>query len=215
MKSVEWYIDGVQFGSCNCIYACPCQFEGLPSQGHCRGFEVLRVERGHFAEVELAGLQAAILYAWPGPIFEGRGEMQLIIDERADAAQRAALGTVLQGGETSPGATHWWVFHAMSETVHAPLFLPIDFSLDIAARSARVSIAGVLESVGRPILSPATGEEHRVRIDIPAGIEFELAEIGRADTRARAAIELDLQDSYGQFNRVWHSRDGVVHAPAR
>lgn len=214
MKAVEWYIEGVQFGSCNCIYACPCQFEGLPSQGNCRGFEVLRIDRGQFAGLDLAGLHVAILYAWPGPIYEGQGEMQVVIDERADAAQRQALSTVLHGGETSEGATHWWVFHAMCAKVHPVLFLPIDYQVDIAARTARVSIPGVLESTGRPILSPATGEEHRVRIDIPHGIEFELAEIGRADTQAGASIQLDLQDSYGQFNLLRHSRDGVVHSPA-
>ena len=36
------------------------------------------------------------------------------------------------------------------------------------------------------------GGEHRVRIDIPGGIEFTIAEIGSASTRADAAIKLDL-----------------------
>ena len=75
-----------------------------------------------------------------------------------------------------------------------------------------VAIPGVLEATGRPIVSPATGEEHRVRIDIPNGIEFELAEIGSASTRATGAIGLDLNDSYGQFNILRHSGTGVVHA---
>ena len=75
----------------------------------------------------------------------------------------------------------------------------------------RVAIPGVLESTGRPITSPATGEEHRVRIDIPDGIEFEFAEVGSATTSAHAAIALDLQDTYGQFNVLRHSGSGVVH----
>ena len=70
----------------------------------------------------------------------------------------------------------------------------------------------MLESVGRPILSPATGQEHRVRINIPNGIEFEDAEIGSATTTATTAIRLDLADTYGQFNRLRHSGKGVVHA---
>jgi len=44
----------------------------------------VRIDRGHFRDVQLAGLHAALLYAWPGPIFEGKGAMQAIIDERAD-----------------------------------------------------------------------------------------------------------------------------------
>ncbi|MGH9380415.1 MAG: hypothetical protein ACRD2Z_07360 [Thermoanaerobaculia bacterium] len=43
------------------------------------------------------------------------------------------------------------------------------------------------------------------------GIEFEQAEIGSATTTATAAIRLELDDTYGQFNRLRHSGHGVVH----
>jgi hypothetical protein len=211
---VDWYVEGVEFGNCNCDYGCPCQFESRPTHGDCHGFEVVRIEKGHFGDLSLNGLCAALLYAWPGAIFEGNGEMQAIIDERADPAQRHALATILHGGETRDAATHWWVFHAMSRTVHEPIFKPIEFEVDIDRRRARVLIPGVLESSGRPIRSPATGDEHRVRIDIPNGIEFELAEIGSATTRASGAIALDLNDTYGQFNILRHSGTGVVSARA-
>jgi hypothetical protein len=85
-----------------------------------------------------------------------------------------------------------------------------EFSIDIEARTAKVRIPGFLEASGRPIISPATGQPHRVRIDIPNGIEFELAEIGSASTRAGGAVPLELQDSYGQFNIIRHSGTGVV-----
>jgi len=182
-----------------------------PSQGHCRGFEVARIERGHFGDVRLDGLCYALTYAWPGAVFEGNGAMCAIIDERTDEPQRQALVSVLHGGETEEAKTHWWVFHAMSSTVHGePLFAPIDFEVDIERRTTRVSIPGTLEATGRPIVSPATGEEHRVRIDIPNGIEFEIAEIGSASTKATGPIDLDLNDSYGQFNTIRHSGTGVV-----
>lgn len=211
MSMIDWYIEGIEFGNCNCSFGCPCQFEALPTHGHCRGFEVLRIDKGHFGAVKLDGLNIAMLYAWPGPIFEGKGEMQVVIDERADARQREALVKILHGEETEEGATHWWVYRAMSDTVHEPLFKPIEYTVDIEARTARVVIPGVLESVGSPIKSPATGQEHRVRIDIPHGIEFELAEIGSATTRCTGAIQLALKESYGQFNRLRHSGSGVVH----
>jgi hypothetical protein len=170
--------------------------------------------RGVFGEVPLDGLCAALLYAWPGAIFEGNGEMQAIIDERADPAQRQALATILHGGETQDAATHWWVYHAMSSIVHEPIFKPIEFTADIDKRRAQVVIPGILKSSGRPIRSPATGDEHRVRIDLPGGIEFELAEIGSGTTKACGAIALDLDDTYGQFNVLRHSGTGVVSARA-
>jgi hypothetical protein len=212
MAMVDWYVEGVEFGSCNCDYGCPCQFEAArPTHGHCRGFEVLRIDRGHFGHVPLAGLRAALLYAWPGPVYKGEGEIQAIIDDRATPEQHRALATILYGGETEPARTHWWVFHAMSSRVHQPVSSPIEFDVDVDARKARVVIPGILEATGRPIVSPATGDEHRVRIDIPNGIEFELAEIGSATTRATGPITLDLTDTYGQFNVLRHSGTGVVH----
>lgn len=210
MPVTDWLIEGVSFGNCICGYGCPCQFEDDPTHGHCRGFEAAQIERGHFADTRLDGLRFAITYAWPGPVYRGGGEMQVIIDERADAAQRQALGTVLHGKETEAATTHWWVFDAMTDTKHPTLFRPIEFDCDIEARTARVVIPGVLESTGRPISSKVTGEPHRVRIDLPGGVEFEQAEIGSATTRSTAAIALDLRDSYGQFNRLRHRGTGLI-----
>jgi len=211
MSRTDWYVEGTEFGNCNCTYGCPCQFEALPSHGDCWGFEVVHIDKGRFGNVVLDGLNAAMIYAWPGPIFEGKGEMQVIIDERATPQQREALRRILHGEDTDEGATHWWVYHAMSEKVHPPLFKPIEFEADLEARTARVVIPGVLESVGTPIKSPSTGQPHRVRINIPNGIEFEVAEIGSASTKTAAAIRLDLKETYGQFNRLRHSGTGVVH----
>jgi hypothetical protein len=208
---IDWEIEAISFGSCNCDYGCPCQFEQRPSRGHCRGFEVGRIEHGHFGSTPLAGLCYALIYAWPGAIYEGDGTIQAVIDARADKQQRNALATVLYGGETEEAKTHWWVYHAMSSQVREPITAQIDFEVDIERRTARVSIAGMLQSTGHPIVSPATGEEHRVRIDIPNGIEFELAEIGSASTQASQPVELDLKETYGQFNVVRHSGSGVVH----
>jgi hypothetical protein len=210
MANVDWYVEGVEYSNCNCDYSCPCQFEALPTHGDCHGFEVVRIDKGHFGDVKLDGLIVAVMYSWPGPIFEGNGQLQAIIDERADEQQRAALVTVLYGGETDQAATHWWVFRAMSSKVHDPIFKPIEFEIDIQARTARVVVPGILKSSAHPIKSPATGDEHRVRIDIPNGIEFELAEIGSGSTTASGAIVLNLNESYGQFNVLRHSGSGIV-----
>ena len=207
---IDWYLEGPAYGNCNCDWSCPCQFESLPTHGNCQGFEVIRVDKGHFGDVQLAGLKAVMLYAWPGPVFEGNGELQAIIDEEADDAQREALLAILYGEHTNEAATHWWVYRAMSETVHDPLFKPIEYEVDIERRTARVSVPGVMESMGSPIRSPATGDEHRVRIDMPYGIEFDVAEIGNASTEATGAIQLNLKDSYGQWNVLRQNGSGVV-----
>jgi len=208
---LDWSIEAVSFGNCNRDYGCPCQFEQRPTRGNCRGFEVGRIKSGHSGGVRLDDLCYVLLYAWPGAVYEGNGMMQAVIDERANEEQRGASTTVLYGGETEEARNHWWVFHAMSTTVHEPIFRPIDFEVDIERRTARVSIPGLLESTGRPIVSPAIGKQHRIRIDIPNGIEFEIAEIGSASTKATGPIALELDESYGQFNIVRHSGTGMIH----
>lgn len=210
MPKTPWFLCGPSYGSCNCDYGCPCQFESKPSLGHCTGFEAAEILEGHFGATKLDGLRFVVLYAWPGAVFEGGGELQAVIDERADAAQREALLTILTGGETEEGKTHWWVFRAMSDRVHPPLFKPIDFSVDIPARTASLSIPGVITSRGAPIKSPVSGAPHRVRIDLPDGIEFDVAEIGDGVTDADCAIKLELKNTYAQFNFLRHTGKGFV-----
>jgi hypothetical protein len=145
---IDWYVEGVKFGNCSCDYSCPCQFELLPTRGHCHGVEVIRIERGHFGEVALDGLCTVVQYQWPAPVYDGKGEMQAIVDLRAAPEQRRALEAILHGKETKEAATHWWVFHAMSDTVHEPLFETIEFEIDIDARIARANIPGILAPQG-------------------------------------------------------------------
>ncbi len=210
----DWYIEGEVYSNCNCAYGCPCQFEALPTDGTCRGFEVLRINRGHFEDVDLRGLKIALFYAWPGPISEGKGEIQVVIDENANENQRSALETVLHGKETEEAATHWWVFHAMSDTIHPTLYKPIECEININEVTARAVIPGMVESTGGPIRPDHTEDSvHRVQIVIPGGIEFEVAEMGSASTKTggESAVALNLEDSYGQWNILKHSGSGVVH----
>jgi hypothetical protein len=55
-------MEGIQYGSCNCDHACPCQFEGLPNHGNCQGFDVIRVDKGSFGGVDLQGVVAAAFF---------------------------------------------------------------------------------------------------------------------------------------------------------
>ena len=42
-----------------------------------------------------------------------------------------------------------------------------------------ILVDGVYEVLGEPIKNPVTGAEHRVRIDLPHGFEYRIAEMGR------------------------------------
>ena len=55
----NWEIKGREFGNCNCSYGCPCQFNALPTHGHCRGLAVFDIEEGFHGTTRLDGLRAA------------------------------------------------------------------------------------------------------------------------------------------------------------
>ncbi len=210
MSYVDWEIKGREFANCNCDYGCPCQFNALPTDGTCRAAVGCQIEEGHFGDVKLDGIRTAGLYSWPGAVHEGRGTMQLIIDESASPEQREALLTIMQGKETEPMKTMWSVYTAMCDTILDPIFVPIEFEVDVDARTGRLSIPGVVETWGEPIKNPVTGADHRVRIDMPEGFEYALAEIGSGTTKATGEIKLDHQTSHGQFNILHLSPSGPV-----
>jgi hypothetical protein len=100
----------------------------------------------------------------------------------------------------------------MSSTVHPPLFEAIEFDVNIERRRARIVIPGILESTAAPIRSPATGAEHCVRINLPNGIEFDLAEIGSGTTKTVASVALDFKDTYCHFTHLRQTGEGVVRS---
>src|SRR5215468_3811702 len=166
VADTKWTIKGREFVNCNCSYGCPCQFNGLPTHGHCQAVGGFEIERGHHGSTTLGGLKFVGIFRWPGAIHEGKGEAAVVIDERANEAQRGSLLRILSGQDTEPGATVFNVFASTLEKVHEPIFAPIEFELDIAARRARLVVPGVTEGRGEPILNQVTGAQHRVRIDM-------------------------------------------------
>jgi hypothetical protein len=168
------------------------------------------IEEGAFNDTKLDGLDWALLLYWPGEIAEGNGKEQAIIDERADAAQREGLRKILHGESTAPGATHFFVYNSTMSTVLDPLYAAIDLSIDVEDRTANLKIGDLVESVGAPIISPVDGNPARSGIGLPNGFEYTYAEMGNGNTKARAGIELDLENSYGQFNVLHMNQDGVI-----
>ncbi len=210
MTYVEWEIKAREFANCNCDYGCPCQFNALPTHGNCQAVVGYEIDEGHFGETRLDGLRAAYVGKWPGAIHQGNGEMQVIIDERADDSQREALRQILYGEETEPGTTVWNVFMSTITKVHDPFYAALQFEVDIDARRARLVVPGLIEASGEPIRNAVTGAEHRARIELPHGFEYTVAEVGSGTSTASAAIPMALRDSYGQFAHLHLSTHGVV-----
>ncbi|MGH8430329.1 MAG: DUF1326 domain-containing protein, partial [Solimonas sp.] len=157
MALVEWSMRGWELANCNCNHGCPCQFNQLPSQGHCRAHAFIQIEQGRFGDVPLGGLRWGIMAAWPGPIHEGNGRMLTIVDEQADARQRAAIEAISHGQETEPGTLIWQVFSTTVSEFLPTLVKPIELSGDVSKASGRVRVAGLIEADIEPMRNPITG----------------------------------------------------------
>lgn len=211
MAFVEWTMKGVEYGHCNCDTGCPCQFNSLPSHGHCRAHSFFHVERGRFGDVTLDGLNWGFLAAWPGPIHMGDGTCVVVIDERANAKQRAALEAIAQGRETEPGSLITQVFSAMISRSLPTLYKPIDLAVDIEAGKAHVRVPGLIDAEATPIKNPVTGVEQRARVILPAGFEFTEAEFVTGRCRTQGPIELNFDGTHAHLAPIHWSTRGVVH----
>jgi len=210
MSFIEWRMRGPEIANCNCDFGCPCQFNALPTHGNCRAMTAMRIDQGHFGDLDLSGLKWAGMFAWPGAIHEGGGEAFVVIDSAASEDQRAALLTILSGGETDPGATIFNVFAAVIETLHPPAFLPIDFELDADARIGRVGIAGIMDTATEPIRNPVTGAEHRVQVSLPHGFEYHRAEFASGATKASGPVGLEWSGRHAHIAMLDLSTHGAA-----
>lgn len=206
----EWEFQGTELINCSCAYGCPCQFNGLPSQGSCSAMGAIAIEKGFYGPVDLSGVKIGVVMHWPGAIHEGHGQCQPIVDASATPEQREAVLKIMSGQDTDPFATMFSVFASTFEKVHEPVFAPIDFDVDVDARRGEIHVKGVFDVQGRPIRNPVSGLEHRARIDLPHGFEYEIAEIGSGTGRSGGALPLQLKDSYAQFAHLHLNNHGVV-----
>lgn len=209
----KWEIHGRELASCNCVYACPCQFNAMPDKGWCEAAVVFEVDRGRHGDTPLDGLRMAGTYKWPGAVHEGDGKMQLFIDETATDAQFGALDRIMRGEDTDDMATMWWVFSAMSPNKLPTRRARIATEIDIDGRIGSGVVDGVFKLSAEPIRNPVTGDPHRVRIDLPDGFEYRLAEIGSGSVTTEGDIALrHIDKTYAQFAELHLSGTGVIAA---
>ena len=188
MSYVEWEIKGPSINACNCDWGCPCQFNALPTQGNCRAAFATEIDEGHFGDISLAGLRCVTLFAWPGAVHHGDGEVAMIIDETADAAQKDGLIKILSGEETEPGATIFNVFATTYSKIHDPISAAIDFEVDLESRRGSFAVPGIVEASTEAIKNPVTGAEHRARVTLPHGFEYREAEYCSSEVTSGAPI---------------------------
>lgn len=209
MPNADWRLEGEWIKNCNCAYGCPCDFNARPTQGECKGLLGMRITKGHVGDTRLDGLSFFVTVHFPGPLHEGNGQAQPIIDERATPEQREALFSIMSGQNSGEG-TLFHIFTLIVTKMHDPIFAPVEFRFDKKARTARLIIPGVLETEVQPIKNPVTGADHRIQVVMPEGFEHIEGEIASSDIRSSGAIKFETKGTHSTLAHVVQTPEGVA-----
>ena len=203
----EWRLEGPYMKNCNCAPGCPCDFNSDPTHHECEGMGAMLVEKGNFGDVSLDGAKWALTYHWPGPLHEGHGTAQPILDAGMSDEQREALGAILSGKN---GGTFYGILAEIIDTFHEPLVADIDIEIDVEGRRARCAVDGVLETETEPIAVIGEDEstEHSIQVRIPNGFEYDECEVARTKVlKGTGEIKFDHRGSHSSLAHVARTPD--------
>jgi hypothetical protein len=196
----SWRIKGDHAGSCNCIWACPCQFNALPDKGNCEAILVWAIREGQFGDTSLDGVRFGFAVHWPGAIHEGDGTRQFVVDEGASAEQRQALEALAKGEH---GGTYFEIFASVCPNDRDPTVAKIEFDVDRESRRGSFRINGLGEARIEPIVNAEISpDEHRARIELPNGFEYTVAEIANSaewSVNSESPLSFNHENTYAQL----------------
>ena len=95
-----WNIKGELILNCNCAVFCPCVVslgKHPPTEGYCQAWSGVRIDEGHFGNVDLSNLNVALLLDIPGWMSRGNWSVAAWIDERANDAAFDGLVDIFSG----------------------------------------------------------------------------------------------------------------------
>lgn len=204
-----WRMKGEYIKNCSCLATCPCDTIGFPAPySFCEFMAGMNIQQGNFDGVSLNGLKWALTGRFPGPMHEGNGTAEAFIDERANEQQRNALIQILTG---QAGNAWFEVVSQLLTTVHGPHFVPIQWEFDKAKRRAKLSVSGFIETTSQPLIVPPTGEEQRVILQMPGGMEYKEMEVAYAGTlKSTGAVKYSYTNTHSSLADVEHTDQGLV-----
>jgi hypothetical protein len=94
---VPFRVAGDYFESCSCDVSCNCIFLGLATQDHCDVVIGWHITDGQQDDIDLRGLNAAMVIRSPKRMLDGNWKVALYLDDRANEAQSQALGAIFSG----------------------------------------------------------------------------------------------------------------------
>ena len=196
----QWWLKADYFESCNCAHGCPCNLTSMPTDGTCTTVSAWSIREGAMGEVRLDGLILGFCVAWPNPIHEGNGRCVVYVDDRADDAQREALGRI-GSGLAGPGGP----FEIFASTYSEPARVVVGpITLRHEGHNAEIQFGDLARARIAPIKSEMDGSEASARMVLPKGFIWGEAEIVNTEMLECSGEGFDFhaQDSSGFLAQV-------------
>lgn len=197
MSAPAWRLQADYMESCNCDFGCPCNFNGFPTGGYCQALVGMHVRHGHFAEVNLDGLDFVFAASWPRAIHQGDGTSCVYITEAASIPQREALTEITYG--RAGGSGPFAIFAQTMRHALSPQFVPIRMNVD--SNRSSFSVPGILDVQLMPHTDPVSGNEQQVELNLPNGFIWKSAHAVK--TVAMRIITPNLNFDHGGRNAFY------------
>ena len=100
MADQSWAMKGEFVRSCNCTVFCPCVVscgDHPPTEGYCQSWAGIRIDAGHFGDVDLSGLNLGLVMDIPGRMNRGNWTVGFFVDARATIYAVKAFAKILSG----------------------------------------------------------------------------------------------------------------------
>lgn len=183
-----WSIEGELILNCNRTVFCPCVIslgEHPPTEGYRQAWAGVRIDRGSSGDLDLSGLNVAMLLDIPGKMERGNWTLALWIDDRATDEQFEQLETIFRG--KARGTTG--LFNLLVGEYLGAARAPITFVTEGSTRS--LSVGKFIQGSVTPIGGTRTAEDVTVvNTQYWMGPEVVVAEADQGRVRA--------------FGRVWN-----------
>jgi hypothetical protein len=99
---MSYSLEGSLLEVCDCNVLCPCWIGENPDNGTCQSALAYQIDKGRIDGVDVSGLTYAIAAFIPGNVLAGNFRVIRYIDDRASAAQEAALLAAFRGEKGGP-----------------------------------------------------------------------------------------------------------------
>jgi hypothetical protein len=87
-QSPGWQLTATVAESCSCTVSCPCNFGGEPSRMPCEGNRFITIDKGHYQDVDLSGVQLLVT-------FNMRNWSKIYVSDKVSDRQMKAVEAML------------------------------------------------------------------------------------------------------------------------